>query len=176
MKTALLFGAQTLIPFPRHILEASQSKTLYTGEISLYSEHSAERLSVQYLNKKTSRLNHKAWQQLNHLFRCHYDNQVHPIHPMLFLLLDLVRCQLGAKERPYCLVSGYRSPTYNQILCCEDSHVAHRSYHLKGMAADITLEGVATKDIVKMAKRLHLGGVGKYPDFVHLDVGPARTW
>jgi uncharacterized protein YcbK (DUF882 family) len=95
---------------------------------------------------------------------------------MLFLLLDIIRCQLRAKERPYCLVSGYRSPAYNRMLCCEDARVAHHSYHLKGMAADITLEGVSKRDILKLAKHLRLGGVGKYDDFVHLDVGPWRTW
>lgn len=176
LKTLALLGAQALFPYHDTDAEAKISNSLYAGKISLYNEHTAEHISVQYLNKSNGHLDKEVWQKLNRFFRCHYDGQMHPIHPMLFLLLDIVRCQLKAKERPFCLFSGYRSPTYNRMLCCEDARVANHSYHLKGMAADITLEGVSKRDIVKVAKRLKLGGVGIYDDFVHLDVGPWRTW
>ena len=47
---------------------------------------------------------------------------------------------------------------------------------MKGMAADVYIEGVALRDIERAAKRLKIGGVGTYSDFVHLDVGLGYTW
>ena len=91
-------------------------------------------------------------------------------------MLDAVRSRLGASERPYLLYSGYRSPTYNRLLARRDADVARKSYHIQGMAADIALEGVRLSHIEKAARNLCLGGVGKYGDFVHLDVGPVRRW
>jgi uncharacterized protein YcbK (DUF882 family) len=44
------------------------------------------------------------------------------------------------------------------------------------MAADVALEGVNLNDLHRMGLRLEKGGVGKYSNFVHLDVGPVRSW
>lgn len=54
--------------------------------------------------------------------------------------------------------------------------MARHSYHVRGMAADIWVEGVDLRDIAKVAKHLKAGGVGRYADFVHIDVGPVRNW
>jgi uncharacterized protein YcbK (DUF882 family) len=44
------------------------------------------------------------------------------------------------------------------------------------MAADIQIEGVRLHDIQKTAMKIKAGGVGVYSEFIHLDVGPSRTW
>jgi uncharacterized protein YcbK (DUF882 family) len=175
LKMIFALGAQSLIPYPWAEAEASLTTSHHLGNLSLYNEHTGESISIRYFNKRHG-LDRKACHRLNHFFRCTYDGTVHPIDPKLFLLLDTVHCILKAERRPFHLVSGYRSPSYNRLLCCEDANVAHHSYHMKGMAADVYMDGATLRDIERVAKRLKVGGVGNYSDFVHLDVGPVRTW
>ena len=55
---------------------------------------------------------------------------------------------------------------------------AKNSQHLYGKAADICIEGVRLRDLRRAALEQEAGGVGLYPryGFVHVDVGPVRTW
>ncbi len=177
MLKSMLLGAQTLVSVPllSEIVEAGYGGNRYSGKLSIYNKHTEEFLSVQYLDKK-GRFDQKACRLLNRLFRCPYDNTVYPINYNLFLLLDEIRHRLRAKDRPYVLYSGYRSPTYNRILAHQDGGVARHSYHTKGMAADVELENVSLRAIGKIAKAVKEGGVGTYDNFIHLDVGPVRTW
>lgn len=170
----LLLGAHSLIPLVDPKAEASLIESSHTGKLSFHNEHTGESLNIQYLDNGS--FDKDACQELDRFFRCHYDGRMRPIDPRLFLLLDTVRCRLGATSKTYRLLSGYRSPAYNRLLCREESGVAHNSYHMKGMAADICIEGVRLHDVEKVARRLRIGGVGKYSNFVHLDVGPVRTW
>jgi uncharacterized protein YcbK (DUF882 family) len=54
--------------------------------------------------------------------------------------------------------------------------VAKKSYHLKGMAADIAIKGISLQQIRDEAVTLAQGGVGDYDKFIHVDIGPVRTW
>jgi uncharacterized protein YcbK (DUF882 family) len=173
----ILWGGLTtsLLPFWSQISEASVPRQVCSGKLSLYNIHTAEALTVCYLDENR-KFDPAALDRLNRLFRCHYNNRVHHIDPQLFLLLDTIRCRLGAHERPFELVSGYRSPEYNRLLCSKSSNVAKNSYHLKGMAADVRLQGVDLKAIQTTGISLESGGVGIYSEFVHLDVGPVRHW
>jgi uncharacterized protein YcbK (DUF882 family) len=49
---------------------------------------------------------------------------------------------------------------------------------MQGRAIDIRLPGIDLARLRDTAVRLGRGGVGYYPasDFVHVDVGPLRTW
>ncbi|GLI33448.1 DUF882 domain-containing protein [Desulforhabdus amnigena] len=174
----LLLGtaaASTQQVFKREAEAAVSLKYLCTGKLDLHNIHTNESLSIQYLDRGGD-FDPQALTKLNHLFRCSYDDSPFPIDPQLFLLLDAVRTKLGSRERHYHLVSGYRSPSYNEYLRQEGHGVAKNSYHIRGMAADVRLEGVDLIDIQKTALLLNVGGVGGYPDFVHLDVGPVRQW
>ncbi len=44
------------------------------------------------------------------------------------------------------------------------------------MAADIQIEGVCLSNIQRTAMKINAGGVGRYSEFIHLDVGPSRAW
>ncbi|MCK8601207.1 YcbK family protein [Desulfoferrobacter suflitae] len=167
--------APSLIPCLIEDVPATALKSLCSGRLAFVNLHTQERLQVKYLNKR-GRFDRKALAKLNHLFRCYYDEKAYRIDPHLYLLLDAVRTKLHAGERTYQLLSGYRSPQYNQYLRKNGHGVARNSYHLKGMAADVCLEGVSLSDLGRTAAAFKVGGVGRYNDFIHMDVGPVRRW
>ncbi|MGH6929570.1 MAG: YcbK family protein, partial [Dongiaceae bacterium] len=76
------------------------------------------------------------------------------------------------------VISGYRSPATNAKLASVGHGVARRSYHMKGMAIDVALDDRKLTSLRDSALALKAGGVGYYPKpgFVHVDVGPVRSW
>jgi hypothetical protein len=75
--------------------------------------------------------------------------------------------------------SGYRSPEYNASL----SGSAKNSYHMQGMAMDISWPGInatTREEFVRIARAQGFRGIGRYGpsagNFVHIDIGPERTW
>ena len=114
---------------------------------------------------------------MNHVLRDHRNNQVHVIEPTLLDLLTALSAMLDTRER-FNVISGYRSPESNAIMHEHSGQVASGSLHMQGMAIDIRLPGVALDRVRGAAESLVIGGVGYYPtsDFVHVDVGKARTW
>ncbi len=101
-------------------------------------------------------------------FSCHDGSGQVRIHPKLPKLLEKIRVALG---KPITVNSGYRTPSYNAKI-----GGAKNSYHMKGMAADIVVPGVSPKDVATLARKMGAGGVGVYPNFTHVDVGPVRSW
>jgi uncharacterized protein YcbK (DUF882 family) len=95
------------------------------------------------------------------------------------------------------MISCYRSPDYNKRLYTTKVKVkkrgkvrvvsrvlrpAYTSFHVKRMAIDFTVEGVA-RDILAAFVRAHplmqeRGGIGRYTnsDIIHIDSGPRRDW
>ena len=76
------------------------------------------------------------------------------------------------------LLSGYRTARTNKMLSYSNNGVARNSYHIKGMAADLRLDGRSVRQISKAAEACKSGGVGSYSSsgFVHIDCGPVRSW
>ncbi len=155
--------------------ENATLKSLCSGRLSVFNVHTQEALSVRYLNSK-GEFDRRALTKLNNLFRCRHNHEAHPIDRDLYVLLDAIKSKLGSTDRPYLLISGYRSPELNEYLRSRSVAVSDRSFHLRGMAADISMEGVSLADIRNVAVSLNAGGVGTYSNFVHVDVGPPRTW
>ena len=102
------------------------------------------------------------------------------VEPIFYGLLDQLFFLWKALGRPgqIGLVSGYRSPGTNAWLRTTTEGVARNSLHTIGMAADIRVAGIATDAVWRAAVDLRRGGAGLYrsSDFVHLDVGPVRSW
>ncbi|MEJ5347991.1 MAG: DUF882 domain-containing protein [Desulfosoma sp.] len=147
----------------------------FSGVLSVYNLHTDEQLTVRYMSRN-GRLDARALRRLDYLFRCHFTNTIRPVDRSLYLLLDAVQQRLRAYRRPYFLVSGYRSPVYNEYLRQQGYSVAEKSYHMKAMAADVYIEGVSLDALRSAAADFRAGGVGTYSDFIHLDVGPVRYW
>ncbi|MCJ8501170.1 YcbK family protein [Desulfatitalea alkaliphila] len=75
------------------------------------------------------------------------------------------------------IASGWRSPAYNTRLRESGRLAASASLHQYGMAADIRIEGVDSRQVWHFVRELGFGGAGYYQGrLVHVDVGPARFW
>lgn len=114
---------------------------------------------------------------LSWLFRDWRDGDVgRAIDIRLFDKLALIQTLLSTLEdRPATLIlySGYRTPTRNRTL----EGAAVNSQHIHGRAADITVDGVSNEVVAKTAELAAAHGLGRYPIFTHIDVGPrGRRW
>ena len=170
-----LLGVSALVSLKPHKVLAELSWTGDLGQLSFLNRQTDEFLSVQYIGSD-GLIDPLACERLNHMFRCIYSGEVLAIDAKLLVLLDLIRCRLRLNELPFILLSGYRSLDFNRMLKQQDPNVGQNSFHTMGMAADIRVEGVSTREIVKVAKSLQAGGIGRYSEYVHVDVGPIRYW
>ena len=99
------------------------------------------------------------------------------LSPRLIALLDYLQDKLGSDKKEMRILSGYRSPEYNEGLRKKGGLAGKASLHTEGMAADFTLKGVDAKKIWEFVRAMNCCGVGYYHgDAVHVDTGPARFW
>lgn len=147
-----------------------------SGRLNLYNIHTGEKINTTYRDPD-GQYNSQAIKELNWLLRCHYTNEQHPIDLQTLDFLDLVNARLGCNNEIH-VISGYRSPKYNDHLLSQGHKVAKNSLHLEGRALDIRIPGTPLANIQRTALSFRLGGVGYYPsgDFVHIDSGTFRTW
>ena len=105
------------------------------------------------------------------------DSAVTLPHPKLAELLYKVADHFG-RSHEIVFISGHRSPAYNRLRRKQSKQVARKSRHVTGEAMDLRIDGVTVTALVEYLKQLKAGGVGYYPDsqFVHMDVGPPRSW
>lgn len=144
--------------------------------LSLYNTHNGERLAVN-LRDPNGAYDPAALAALNHFLRCHYTNEQTTMDICTMEYLNLVDKQLGGGHEIH-VISGYRSPRYNELLISKGHRVARHSLHLSGRAIDIAFPAVDLAEVRRAALDLRRGGVGFYPGdgFVHLDSGGIRTW
>lgn len=143
--------------------------------VHLHNVHTGEKLEAAYW--ENGGYVPDAVQALNKVLRDYRNDQVHPMNPGLYDILDQIRTKTESKT-PFQVISGYRSPATNKLLRERSGEVAKHSLHMDGKAMDIYLEDVALEHIRAAALDLGRGGVGYYPEsnFVHVDVGPVRQW
>ncbi len=143
--------------------------------LSLVNLHTHEEFDSVYWSD--GRHLSSALEQLNEVLRDHRTDDVHPIDRKLLDVLYELHARVGRSE-PLHVISGYRSPATNAKLRARSSRVARKSYHMRGMAVDVRLPGIATSTLRNVARDMNVGGVGYYPRsrFVHIDTGPVRSW
>ncbi|MBA2485564.1 MAG: DUF882 domain-containing protein [Nitrospira sp.] len=146
------------------------------GRVSLYNLQTDERLSVTY-RTVTGTYDQGALNELNYLLRCHHTNESIMMDVQLIEFVNLVQKRIGGRREVH-IVSGYRSPEYNEHLIRMGTRAARNSYHVLGQAVDVQIPGVPLRTVREVALRFGCGGVGYYPrgKFVHLDSGPFRYW
>lgn len=146
------------------------------GKLSLYNLNLGERLTVTYRNAWGEYCD-EALQALNWVFRCHATNETTNMDLRVIEYLNRLDNSLGGGNEIH-IISGYRSPSYNDKLRSKSKGVAKNSLHMKGMAVDLAIPGVGLDRIRQTALALAAGGVGYYPQtgFVHIDSGHFRSW
>jgi uncharacterized protein YcbK (DUF882 family) len=143
--------------------------------LSFYNYHTGERLSACYFSK--GRYNSSALDEINEVLRDHRTGGVFDMDLDLLDLLWELGSRIGTSE-PFHVISGYRSPETNRMLRNRSKGVAKNSYHIQGKAVDVYLPDRRLSELRSEALQMRRGGVGYYPrpQFIHLDVGPVRSW
>lgn len=102
-------------------------------------------------------------------FRCRHCGELpaEGIAPDLISKLETLR---GVVGKPLIVTSGYRCPTHNKAV-----GGATKSQHVLGTAADISARGIGVDELARAAEQVGFGGIGRYQNFVHVDVRPGKA-
>ena len=116
-------------------------------------------------------------QSLYRILRDVRSDEMRTMDPRLIDILSATQWLIG-HDRPYSVISGYRTQRTNDMLRARNRGVAEKYYHIRGMAADVRMQGVSVDLLQSAGKHVGAGGVGAYTssNFVHLDSGPVRAW
>lgn len=106
-------------------------------------------------------------------FRCKDGSESVLIDGKLVDILQSIRNYFG---KPVTINSAYRNATYNRKV-----GGASGSLHVKGMAADIVVSGVAPAEVANYAERIGVKGIGLYETakdgyFVHVDTRTSKSF
>ena len=101
-------------------------------------------------------------------FACKDGSQVVFIDEHLVTILDILRNKIG---KPIIITSGYRTPEWNAK--CGG---AKYSYHMRGMAVDIRVNGMSAKQIANELNAIvpNECGIIVYKSWVHFDVRTSK--
>ncbi|MCP1335946.1 YcbK family protein [Futiania mangrovi] len=175
--TTVLRSGESTVPRAKPALPDAPRIVRGTGEkrIALRHLHTGESVNTVYWAE--GQYIDEGLDAVSHLMRDFRTDEAVPMAPELVDLLHDLRKLLDTREA-YAVLGGYRSPQTNSMLRSKSRKVAKNSLHMRGLASDLRLPGRSTAMVRKAALAMERGGVGFYPrsDFVHLDVGPVRTW
>jgi uncharacterized protein YcbK (DUF882 family) len=172
----LALGPASGATSPQIINASSAAQPEY--RLRLHHLHTGEDIDVVYRIGNTYIPD--ALDRLDHFLRDHRTQDVSNYDPKEFDVLHALMSSLGRPNGVIEIVCGYRTPWSNNFLRTRSAStgVAEHSQHMLGKAIDIRVPGISTLTLRNAALALHAGGVGFYPvsQFVHVDVGPVRTW
>lgn len=90
---------------------------------------------------------------------------------LLFAQQQYLR-DVGRSNPMLVLHSGYRTRRHNSSL----EGAARNSKHLHGKAGDFHIRQASKAELVQLARRFRVGGIGAYSTFIHNDIGRYREW
>ncbi|NIQ37650.1 MAG: DUF882 domain-containing protein [Proteobacteria bacterium] len=160
---------------PRWGFAALDNSHIFEKSIAFYNTHTRESLKTVYWAR--GKYIPKGLTDINHILRDHRSGEVKSIDPRLLDVLHALQLKLKT-QKPFHVISGYRSPKTNEKLRKLGRGVARHSLHIYGKAVDVRLPGCRLSSLRRAAIDLGGGGVGYYPrpKFVHLDIGRVRYW
>ena len=172
-RRSLLIGATAtlmLCPF-----RGAEARVGDLRRINLYNTRTDERLDAIYFVH--GEYVPGVMNEINRILRDVRADEVTNIDPRIIDIVSATQYMIG-HDRPFSVISGYRSQRTNDMLRRRSSGVAKKSYHIRGMAMDLRMKGVSAEQISNIGQALGSGGVGRYTssNFVHLDSGPVRDW
>jgi uncharacterized protein YcbK (DUF882 family) len=143
--------------------------------LNVVNSHTSERLNCVYWIE--GRYVPEALEAFNYILRDWREDLIKPIDPRTLDIMAATHGLLGCSE-PFHIISGYRCPKTNAMLRSRSSRVAQNSYHIRGMAVDLSLRSRTVWEVANAARSLGGGGVGRYSrsNFTHVDSGPIREW
>lgn len=145
------------------------------GRIHIKNEQNGREAKVQLLDSK-GMLDEDALLEIDAVFNFPHNPKGEHISLRLLFFLDHFS-DIVAPGKMIHLVSGFRSPTYNEKLKKAGGNVAKTSTHIDSMAIDFFIEGVDGKVLWETIRRENCCGVGHYGGrVVHLDSGKPRFW
>lgn len=144
------------------------------GKLAIFSYHTGEYAEITY--RSGGKYDQEALKAIEMVMRSRGDDKTHPIDIGVIEIIDHLQDHFGAETIE--VISGYRSPKYNETLRMNGRGAASESLHMKGMAVDLHVDEVSDEAVFNYVKKLGLGGAGLYRRyaFIHADVGPHRTW
>lgn len=148
----------------------------YKRRLRMQSLNSGEKLTVTYW--ADGRYLDGGFRRIAWFFRDLRTNTFTDIDPALMDLLWNID-QLTASRAPIYIMSAYRSPQTNAWLAAHSDGVDPGSFHMRGMAVDITQDFHDPGAVFRAALKLSRGGAGFYPTrtpYVHVDTGPRDSW
>lgn len=171
-RAALLITAASLVAAPAIV----KADAPYKRSIRMQSLNSGEKLDLVYW--ADGDYVPDAFKAIKWFMRDLRTNESMAIDPKLIDLLTAI-AKKTRSSAPIYTMSGYRSPSTNAWLAAHSDGVDPSSFHMRGMAVDITQDFADPGKVYRAAKELGLGGAGFYPvkrPFVHVDAGPVDTW
>ena len=145
------------------------------GHLAVVNAHTDEHLTVRY-RREDGTYDPDALARLRRVFRSGGDAREQDVSLRLIEVLSHVQKMAGG--HPLVLLSGYRSPTYNQSLKNQGKQVAGGSMHTEGLAADLAFPRPQLPKPWHQVRDLDCCGAGYYAKegFLHVDVGRPRFW
>lgn len=145
------------------------------GRIHLVSAKSGKAFNGTYRDSR-HQYRSAALQAIQGTFDAPADQPLAAISLRLIEFLDFLQDHFKSDAVIH-ISSGWRSPEYNTRLRQAGKLAATASLHQYGMAADIDIQGVSSKEVWIYVRELGFGGAGYYHgQLVHVDIGPARWW
>jgi uncharacterized protein YcbK (DUF882 family) len=142
------------------------------GVIAIMNAHTNQSLRIRY-RLPDGTYPTEARQQIDRLFGVPASSDDH-ISLRLVSVLDYIEDRY---RQPIEIISGYRSPEYNENLRAQGRLAAKTSMHIEGMAADIRMRKILSAEWFQTLKAMNCCGVGYYHDnSLHVDTGPVRYW
>ncbi|MCL4537823.1 MAG: DUF882 domain-containing protein [Nitrospirae bacterium] len=161
-------AGMAILPFKKALASSKTERML-----NLHNTHTGESVNIKYYDSGI--YDPDALNEINYLLRDHYTNEVKAIDVKALDLLCNIKDIFG-KDKQVKIISGYRSFEYNEYLRSLGRRVSKNSLHLHGLAIDFVIPGVSNYELFRIAKSFGVGGVGHYPEFVHIDTGRIRYW
>lgn len=145
------------------------------GAINVKSPGLGDRAKVTY-RLSDGTYDEVALAKVQRVFRSKGDGKQGEIDLRLVELLAWLQGQTGVAELS--LISGYRSPAYNERLRRNGVQAASASLHTQGMAADVAFPRKGLKPLWLQVRELECCGAGYYASngFLHVDTGQPRFW
>jgi uncharacterized protein YcbK (DUF882 family) len=172
----LVISLIVLLPgVSRSSSEPTRFFRLGDGQIHIKNEKDGREVKVNLFEPKGA-FNEKALKETDGVFNFPNTSKGEHISLRLLFLLDYFS-DIAAPGKMIHLVSGYRSPSYNEKLKKSGGNVAKTSTHIDGMAIDFFIEGIDGKILWEIIRKENCCGVGHYGGkVVHLDSGKPRFW